>query len=108
LVENGADINALRMSASHGYLEVVKCLVEHGSDIHTNNVAFKYSAVEGHLDVVKYLIIDCNMLINKKTLDYLKVSCLSEIVNIINARDLHQQLENNLNKPIINDKIKIK
>ena len=62
LVENGADIHAdydyaLRWSASNGHLDVVKYLIENGADIHAlADYALRWSASNGHLDVVKYLI----------------------------------------------------
>jgi hypothetical protein len=68
--------------------------------------ALRYSAKNGHLEVVKYLVIDCNMVINKKTVDYLKKENLSEIINIVKSRDLYinlnNKLDDNLNKDIIN------
>ena len=58
LIEAGAENDcALRCSAEKGYLEVVKYLIEKGSDIHAeNDYALRYSAMNGHLEVVKYLI----------------------------------------------------
>jgi ankyrin repeat protein len=99
-------------AAEEGDLATIKLLIKQGADIHTkSDYALYWSAVNGHLEVVKYLIIDSNMVIDKDTIEYLKENKeinLSEILNIINVRDLQQQLENNLNKPIINGRIKIK
>jgi ankyrin repeat protein len=114
LLEQGSDVNAqfgqaLKLSTENGHLEVVKYLVEHGADIHSyKDQALRWSAENGHLEVVKYLIIDCNMVINKKTVDYLKKEKLLETLNIINTRDLHSGLNNNLSYNPINNNIKLK
>ena len=48
---------ALRWSAAFGYLDVVKYLVEQGGDIHANNnYALRLASNNGHLNVVKYLV----------------------------------------------------
>ena len=58
----GADIHAqddiaLRLSACHGRLAVVKYLVGRGANIHArDNYALGMSAGNGHLDVVQFLI----------------------------------------------------
>jgi ankyrin repeat protein len=56
LVSQGADItaddnHALRWASAYGHLKVVKYLVSQGADVHADD---NY-AVEGHLDVVKFL-----------------------------------------------------
>ncbi len=62
LLEKGADIHAcddyaLRWSAREGHIEVVKYLVEHGVNIHVyNDDALRFSAHFGHIEVVKYLV----------------------------------------------------
>ena len=49
--------DALRFSAAQGRLEVVKYLISCGANIHANNdQAFRFSAENGHLEVVKVLI----------------------------------------------------
>lgn len=60
--ECGADIHVdkdyvLRYSAENGHLDVVRYLVSQGADIHIcDDYALRYSAENGHLDVVKYLV----------------------------------------------------
>jgi hypothetical protein len=67
----------------------VKHLIEQGSDIHAaNDCALKWSAYNGHVEVFKYLVIHCNMVINKKTVDYLIENNLSEIINIVKSKPL--------------------
>jgi hypothetical protein len=61
LVEIGADIHAggcsLKYSAANGHFEIVKYLVEHGADIHVwDDYALRHSASYGHLEVLKYLV----------------------------------------------------
>jgi ankyrin repeat protein len=116
LVENDAKINyknikntPLKLSAENGYFEVVKYLVEHGADIHDQNDApLRMSTSNGHLEVVKYLIIDCNMIVKEETLEYLHKNNLVDILNIIQTRDLHNQLDHNLNSKITDTKNKVK
>jgi hypothetical protein len=51
------------------------------------------------------------MVIDKDTIEYLKENKeinLSEILNIINVRDLHNDFKNKLNKPSINNIVKHK
>jgi ankyrin repeat protein len=46
----------LRYAAIHGHLEIIKYLIEHGTNIHANNdVALRFAAANGYLEVVKYL-----------------------------------------------------
>jgi ankyrin repeat protein len=114
LVEQGADIHAdndcaLRYSANNGRLEVVKYLVEQGADIHADNdCALKWSAKYGHLETVKYFIIDCNITIKQETMKYLHKNNLVDTLNIIQTRDLHNQLDHNLNSKITDTKNKVK
>ena len=62
LIAEGADIHAgndyaLLWSAVNGHLEGVKYLVEQGADIHADDdYALRWSACNGHLEVVKYLV----------------------------------------------------
>jgi hypothetical protein len=60
------------------------------------------------LEIVKYLLIDCNMVVKEETLEYLMKNNLSEILNIIKIRDLHNNLNDNLNNNQINSKAKVK
>jgi ankyrin repeat protein len=47
---------ALRYSAENGHLDIVKYLIEHGADKHADDDhAFRYSEKNGHEDVAKYL-----------------------------------------------------
>ena len=47
----------LKKAAKHGHLEIVKYLVEHGVDIHTQtDYALRFATEKGHLGIVKYLI----------------------------------------------------
>jgi ankyrin repeat protein len=51
----------LIQAAQYGNLESLKYLVENGADIHAKtNYAIRFSAKNGHLEIVKYLVIDCN------------------------------------------------
>ena len=48
---------ALKWAVINGHLEVVKYLVENGANIHADNeLALKWAANNGHLEVVKYLV----------------------------------------------------
>jgi hypothetical protein len=58
--------------------------------------------------VVKYLIVNCNIIIKEETLQYLQTNGLIETINIIKSRDLHAQLDNNLNNDTIENKSKRK
>jgi ankyrin repeat protein len=110
LVEQGADINvnngeALRLSVYHGHLEVVKYLIENGANIHVfNDYILKLSAKK-YLEIIRYLIIDCNMTIKKETLQDLQEKNLTDTLHIINTRDLQQKLDNSLINDIENKKI---
>ena len=47
---------ALRWSAYHGHLEIVKYLIEKGVDIHAdNNETLRLSVLHGQLEIVNYL-----------------------------------------------------
>jgi hypothetical protein len=84
---------------------MTKYLIEQGSDIHAwNDGTLIYSAENGHLEVVKYLLMDCNMNIKKSTLKYLHKKNFLEVINIFNYRELNNKLDNNLNHSIINSK----
>ena len=48
---------ALSLAAEYGHLDVVKCLVEQGANIHDcNDCALRLAAEKGHLNVVQYLV----------------------------------------------------
>ena len=56
---NSADDYALRIASLNGHLDVVKCLISHGSNIHTNNdEALRWASKNGHLAVVEYFIMN--------------------------------------------------
>lgn len=60
-VKNGADVNrygtALVDASNYGYLEIVKYLVEQGTNIHIyDELALRAASASGHLNVVKYLV----------------------------------------------------
>ena len=47
----------LQYASIYGHLDIVKYLVEHGSNIHANNdYALRWASYNGYLDVVKYLV----------------------------------------------------
>jgi ankyrin repeat protein len=47
----------LSWSCDRGHLDIVKCLVEHGVDIHNeNNLPLCWASDQGHLEIVKYLV----------------------------------------------------
>jgi ankyrin repeat protein len=49
--------NTLKTAAWNWHLDIVKLLVEQGTDIHAqDDYALKWSASNGHLNVVKYLV----------------------------------------------------
>jgi len=62
MVDQGINIHtdndqALRWSASNGYIDVVKFLVQNGADIHADNdYALRWSTSNGYIDVVKFLV----------------------------------------------------
>ena len=62
LVKAGANVHAdndaaLRWSANNGHLEVVKALIEAGADVHAgDDYALRWSAENGHIEVVKVLV----------------------------------------------------
>lgn len=61
IFEEGININArnncaLEWASEKGYLDIVKCLVEYGSDVNGDGCPLILSSNNGHIDVVKYLI----------------------------------------------------
>jgi len=73
LVEKGADIHSqnnypVRIACSEGYLDLIKYLIEHGADIYTENQGINsglcMASINGHLEVVKYLVEVLNVTIN--------------------------------------------
>ena len=61
LISCGASIHvnnyALRYSALYGHLDIVKYLIDNGANLHDeNDCALRFSAEHGHLSIVKYLI----------------------------------------------------
>jgi ankyrin repeat protein len=114
LVEQGADIHsedehALRYSARNGNLNVVKYLIESGANIYVKNEEIlKIGVGRSHLEIIKFVIIDCNMLVKEDTFKYLQDNAYQEVINIIKARDFHNQLDNNLNSNIADSKNKKK
>jgi ankyrin repeat protein len=54
---NSGNDSALFRASKHGHLEVVKCLINNGSDIHAyNEHALRWASHNGHLAVVEYLL----------------------------------------------------
>lgn len=54
---DGHKIDNVIHASEHGYLEIVKYLVEHGADVTADdNGAVKLASEHGNLDVVKYLV----------------------------------------------------
>ena len=46
----------LRLSAHRGHLDILKCLVEAGADIHSNNdEALKDSISQNHTEIIDYI-----------------------------------------------------
>jgi ankyrin repeat protein len=59
IIKNDGDIHyyVLEWASSNGHLDVVKCLIAHGADVHSeNDVALQCAASNGNLDVVEFLI----------------------------------------------------
>ena len=59
--ENGVDIQfynnyPLRWASKHGYLEVVKYLVESGIVIQYSDLSLKWASKNGHLEIAKFLV----------------------------------------------------
>ena len=60
------DNHALRWSARNGHLNVVKYLYENGANIHAfDNWAIRYAAKHGHLEVVKFIHINTEINANR-------------------------------------------
>jgi hypothetical protein len=94
--------NQLIKASQKGNLDKVKLLIEQGADIYTDNDFILKD--DKWLEIIKYLIIDCNMNVKKETRQYLQDNNLLDIINIINTRNLHKKLDSQLNN---NYKIKI-
>jgi ankyrin repeat protein len=113
LVEQGADIHTdnkvLIWSIYGGSLSVVKYLVDHGADINTDKESpLMSSAINGHIEIIKYLIFQCNIIIKEDTLKFFKYNNFVEVLNIINVKNLVIALEKKLNNNnIIDNKEKI-
>jgi hypothetical protein len=123
LVEQGFDINSnneiLRVSAEKGHLEadihadndvavkvsatkgnvnMMKFFLENGADIYTDDAILKSSAKNLHVKLFEYLIFDCNMVVKEETLEYFQqYKFLKTLVEIIQIRDLHNKLNEELN-----------
>ena len=59
--KNVTGSTALHAASKHGYLEVVKCLVEHSAKIDVRNnkgkTAFELSKKNGHIEIAKFLLV---------------------------------------------------
>ena len=90
--EQGANIildenKALRTASCYGHLEIVKCLIENGADIHSfNGSALRYASGYGHLEVVKYLVEQGAADIG----DFADFTCSFEIVKYLNERQIRK------------------
>ena len=110
--------NVLMYTCYYRHLELVKYLLsseelkEH-ANIHDKNkdgeTILMYACRYGYLEISKYLIIDMNMTIDKETMNWLngdnkyKKEIYHDVIQLIETRDLHNKLSNN----IVNNKIKI-
>ena len=64
-------------SAANGNLGEVKCLVESGADIHSeDDLALRFAASRGRLDVVKYL---CEVYVERYGVAWCLTSSLEEL-----------------------------
>jgi len=51
---NSSDL--LRHASANGHLEIIKCLVQNGVDIHINNdVALKWAKMNDHEEIIRYI-----------------------------------------------------
>jgi hypothetical protein len=68
------DINhELMRAVEYGSISKIKYLVEQGADIYAqDDYILKYSAEHKSLNIVKYLIVDCDMIVKKETINYFK------------------------------------
>ena len=101
LGEQGADIHTnndpLYCAAQRGYLKVVKYLVEQDADIYANNdYALRLSSFNGHLEIVQYFLLDCQMQIKQETKDWLIKNHQKEILDLIEKRDLLLKLDKDI------------
>lgn len=102
LVGQGANIHAdddfaLCVSAQNGHLEVVQYLAGQGANIHADNdLALRWSASHSHLEIVQYLIgLRCDP---QKIIDFgfSDETIKNWAERYINARDMKNKLETDL------------
>ncbi len=103
LLENGADVNqkngvCLGESISRDFTETVKVLLEHGADIHARgeNSFFKMAVMHKKMNTVKFLLIDYNMTISNKLIEWMEVNNHQEALEIYKKRELNKKLSHTL------------
>jgi ankyrin repeat protein len=93
LIVNKADITAddnyaIKYASYNGHLPVIKCLIENGADVTSNDDAVHWASMHGHFPVVKCLI--------KNGADYSKLG--KDKVNTI-IEELRSELEPHIELP---------
>jgi hypothetical protein len=84
---------------------MIQYLIEKGADLNANNdMLLKWSVENTDLDFILELIIEKNMPVKEKTLQWLKKNKYFDVVNIIKSRDLNNKLDGDLDKDITETK----
>ena len=110
--------NELLKACERGKLEIVKYLLtnselEKHPDIYYKDEycwnTLRYACFYNQMAVTQYLLIDLNMEVDNDTLEWLEgknkyKKIFHDVLRLINVRDLHQKLDNNISDDKINNK----